>query len=121
MAKKKKTNRKGKKRARITRSVTRKGQRKQKHLIVKRRGHIQEYDPRKIYASCFYACKNAHLHDAECKRIAAKVEKEITKFVKSASKKKTVTSTEIFLKVAKALKKYNSDAAFLFATHRDIS
>ncbi len=90
-------------------------------IIVKRRGHSEKYEERKVYASCFFACKNTHMHDKDCEKVANRVAKSITKFVKEEGKKSRVTSTEIFEKIARELRKYNKDAAFLYATHRDIS
>ena len=46
--------------------------------IVKRKGHKEEYDERKVYASIFAACKNVHLNDSEAEFLADKVAKEIT-------------------------------------------
>lgn len=102
--------------------IERKGKRiLRKTVIIKRRGHSEKYEERKVYASCYYACKNAHLHDKECERIASRVAKRITKFVRGRSKKQRVTSTDIFDKISKELRKEEEDAGFLYATHRDIS
>ena len=91
---------------------------KRKENIVKRRGNTEKYDERKVYGSCFFACRTADLSKKESEKICTKVVKEITKFV---TKKKKVTSDEIFKAVIKELKKHNKDAAFLYETHRDIS
>ena len=86
--------------------------------IVKRRGHHETYDERKIYGSAYFACRNAHLNEVESERISEKVCSEITKIVKA---KKMVSSDYIFWLVGEELKKYDEDAAFLYETHRDIS
>ncbi len=86
--------------------------------IVKRRGHKELYDERKVYGSCYFACRNAHLSEQESEKIANKVVAAITKW---AMKKRMVTSDQIFKNLVFALKKYNEDAAFLYETHRDIS
>lgn len=92
---------------------------KKKELhIVKRKGHKEPYDERKVYGSCYFACRNAHLSEQESERIANKVAAAITKWV---MKRRMVTSDEIFKNLVFALKKYNEDAAFLYETHRDIS
>ena len=86
--------------------------------IVKRAGHTEIYDERKVYGSCFFACRNAHLGEKESEAICNKVSSAITKWIK---KKKVVSSTEIFGILSKELKKHHEDAAFLYETHRDIS
>ena len=86
--------------------------------IVKRKGHAELYDERKVYGSCFFACRNAHLSEQESEEICKKVCAATTKWVKT---RKTVSSNDIFKILIKELKKYNEDAAFLYETHRDIS
>ena len=86
--------------------------------IVKRKGHTELYDHRKVYGSCYFACRNAHLSEQESEGICDKVSAAVTK---SVAKKKDVSSSEIFRLLIKELKKHNEDAAFLYETHRDIS
>ncbi len=86
--------------------------------IVKRRGHHENYDERKVYGSAYFACRNAHLNEVDSEGISEKVSAEITKIVKA---KKIISSDYIFWLVGEELKKYNEDAAFLYETHRDIS
>ncbi len=86
--------------------------------IVKRRGHTELYDQRKVYGSCYFACRNAHLSGKESENICGKVSASVTKII---SKKKVMSSSDIFGLLIKELKKHNEDAAFLYETHRDIS
>lgn len=86
--------------------------------IVKRKGHTELYDERKVYGSCYFACRNAHLSEKEAEEICKKVSAAITKWVKI---KKTVSSNDIFRMLIQELKNHNDDAAFLYETHRDIS
>mgnify|MGYP001567045155 CR=1 FL=1 len=86
--------------------------------IVKRKGHTEIYDERKVYGSCYFACRNAHLSEKEAEEICRRVSAEITKWVKS---RKVVSSNDIFRMLFQELKKHNEDAAFLYETHRDIS
>jgi len=44
--------------------------------IVKRRGHKEEYDERKVYASAYAACLNVHLGEIEAEEIATKVKRK---------------------------------------------
>lgn len=86
--------------------------------IVKRKGHSEIYDERKVYGSCFFACRNAHLSEKEAEEICRKVSEAVTKWVKA---RKIVSSNGIFKMLIEELKKHNDDAAFLYETHRDVS
>ena len=89
-----------------------------KYCIVKRKGHSEEFDERKVYASCYAACLSSHVLHTDAEKICGKVAKEIKSW---ARKKKTVTSDDIFRQVTATMKKHNEDAAFMYETHRDIS
>ena len=89
-----------------------------KYCIVKRRGHVEEFDERKVYASCYAACLSAHITHAKAEKICEKVSKEVKTW---ARKKIEVNSSEIFKKAISAIKKHNEDAAFMYETHRDIA
>jgi len=86
--------------------------------IVKRRGHRQEFDERKIYASVYAACINTSLEKEEAEKIASKVAGSIKSWVKD---KKEVNSSDIFEKTGASLEEINPDVAFMYKTHRDIS
>ena len=88
-----------------------------KYCIVKRKGHTEEFDERRVYASCYAACLSSHIEHMKAEKICEKVSKEIKAW---ARKKKTVSSDEIFRQVIVAMKKHNEDAAFMYETHRDI-
>ena len=98
--------------------VIKKSKDKTELKIVKRKGHTELYDERKVYGSCFFACRNAHLSEKEAEEICNKVCASITKWV---GKKKIVSSNGIFNTLIKELKNHDEDAAFLYETHRDIS
>ena len=89
-----------------------------KKNVVKRKGHTELYDERKVYGSCYFACRNAHLSEKEAEEICNKVCATITKLV---NKQKIVSSSDIFRILIEELKKHNEDATFLYETHRDIS
>ena len=86
--------------------------------IVKRRGHKERFDPRKIYASCYAACLSSHLQVGYTEKVCEKVTREVKAKLKG---KKEISSTKIFQLVEKALKKCDKDAAFMYRTHRDVS
>lgn len=86
--------------------------------IVKRQGHREKFDARKIYGSVYFACRSTHMGKKDCEKVAAAVAKDMNKWVKS---KKVVTSDHIFREVTRRLKKLHADAAFMYETHRDVS
>lgn len=86
--------------------------------IVKRKGHKQKFDERKIYASVYAACLAAHVDKEEAEATANLVGREIKKWIVD---KEEVTSDAIFKKVGEELGHLNKDASFMYTTHRDIS
>jgi transcriptional regulator NrdR family protein len=90
-----------------------------KHIhLVKRQGHFEQFDENKLYKSCLSASLNAH-HD---KVVASKIAKRAVNKVKILIKGKTkINSKEIFKLTSKVLEDIDSDVAFLYETHRDIS
>ena len=86
--------------------------------IVKRRGHSEPFDARKIYAAAYASCRNAHLSEMLAENIADNVQKRMEEWV---ADKKEVSSDDIFRQTIIILKELHPDAAFLFETHRDIS
>ena len=87
--------------------------------IIKRKGHSEPFDEKKIYASAYAACLNAELGEQKCEHVAEKVMKEVTKEIKF--KHNAVDSSEIAELVHKALEKFDKDVAFLYKTHLDLS
>lgn len=86
--------------------------------IVKRKGHREEFDERKLYASVYAACLSAHVKHEEAESIANLVCREIKKWL---SDKEKVSSDQIFQKAGEELKHLNKEASFMYLTHRDIS
>lgn len=90
---------------------------KQVH-IVKRRGHRERFDERKVYASCYAACLSSHMAHERAEVIAGNVTRIINKWVRT---KATVTSGQVFREIGRVLARYDRDAAFMYRHHRDIS
>ena len=86
--------------------------------IVKRAGHKESYDARKVYASVYAACLAVRIHPAEAELVADKVTQSINAWV---TDKTQVTSQGIFLQVTEVLRSLNPDAAYMYRTHRDVS
>ncbi len=87
-------------------------------VIVKRGAGAEHYEGRKVYASAYFACRNAHLDEKASESIAAKVEAAVSLKVK---REKIISSNKIFAMIVGELQRHNGDAAFLYETHRDIS
>ena len=64
-----------------------------KVTIVKRGWHVEHYDERKVYGSCVFACRMAHLSQKEAERIAEHITPIITHHVR---KKKLISSDDIY-------------------------
>ena len=86
--------------------------------IIKRKGHQERFDERKVYATCYAACLNADINRADTDKICDRVAKEIAQWVKT---REDVTSRHIFKQVIRLLKKHDKNAAFMYETHRDIA
>lgn len=83
--------------------------------IVKRKGHTEPYDDRKVYASVFSACQSVREPAGSAELIADKVVKDLAEWIKN---KHEVTSNDIRRQAAKHLKVYNQDASYMLLHHR---
>lgn len=86
--------------------------------IIKRRGHKQEFDERKVYASIFAACLSTHIAKEEAENIANSVSRKVKEWL---NEKEGVTSDQIFKQVSEELMSLQKDVAFMYTTHRDVS
>ncbi len=86
--------------------------------IVKRRGHKQPFDERKIYASVYAACLAAHTNVEEAESAANLVTREVKKEIE---KEEEIDSSQIFKLAGSELENLNKEAAYMYKTHRDIS
>ena len=87
-------------------------------MIVKRKGHVEKYDEKKVYASCYFACKTVEMDNKKCESICDKIVEATTAW---ARKQDPLTSDMIFSFIGKELTKHDKDAAFMFSTHRDVN
>ncbi|MBM3282441.1 MAG: hypothetical protein FJY86_03840 [Candidatus Diapherotrites archaeon] len=85
--------------------------------VVKRHGHAEAFDERKIYASTYESCHAAQLSTKQAEKIAASVTLHVKKW---AEKKTHMNSNEIHTHVVKELKKHHADVAFMYDKHREI-
>lgn len=87
-------------------------------LLVKRYGHLEKFDIKKVYASVYAATLNAHYTEKDAEMIASLVSKHV---YKTACKKKKIDSKDIKLEVIHELNEIDEDIAFLYETHLDIN
>jgi len=83
-------------------------------VIVKRKGHKEKFDEKKVYGSVYAACASAHYNETECKKTAEKITKIIKNFLKN---KKQIQSQEIRKKVENVLKRKDEELAFFYEQH----
>jgi transcriptional regulator NrdR family protein len=83
-------------------------------IIVKRKGHKEIFDERKVYGSVYAACASAHYNEMQCEKIADGVAKKVKMFVKN---KKQIQSIEIRKKIEDELKKRDEELAFFYEHH----
>ena len=85
--------------------------------IVKRAGHSEPYDLRKLYASIYSACLSVRETPPTAELIAERVVKEFDKWLEH---KHEVTSNDIRRVAGKYLTAINSDAGYMYLHHRVI-
>lgn len=84
--------------------------------IVKRAGHTEEYDPRKLYASIYAACLSVRATEGEAELVAERVVKDFETWL---AKKHEVTSHDIRRIAGQHLTAYHADAAYMYRQHRE--
>lgn len=85
--------------------------------VIKRKGHTESYDERKVYASVYASCMTLRMTDEEAEAIATMVSEEVTSAV---NEHKEMSSHNLHQHITKSLKKYHPDAAYMYETHKDI-
>ena len=85
--------------------------------IVKRKGHNEVFDAKKLYASIYAAAQSVREPAGSAELIAEKVVEDILSWM---GKKHEVTANDIRINAAKHLKAYNPDAAYMYLHHRVI-
>ena len=85
--------------------------------IVKRAGHNEPYDGRKLYASIFAACLAVKEPIATAELVAQEVQSQTEKWLEQ---KHEVTSNDIRREAAKHLQVINPNAAYQYLHHRVI-
>ena len=98
----------------VSKLAKKKETQKCKKCIVKRKGHIEEFDERKAYASVYAACASAHYDESGCEKTADSVTKAVKKLVKN---KKKILSSKIRERISAELKRKDRELAFYYEQH----
>lgn len=85
--------------------------------VVKRRGHKENFDEKKAYASIYAACMDCSLGVKKSEEISQKLSDDLKLFLRG---KKEVNSTEIFGFIIQKLATINEPSAFMYETHREM-
>lgn len=85
-------------------------------LIIKRRGHTEEYDPQKLYASVYAACLSAGESEEKAESVAEAVTGQVTPWAREQQEE--VSSGAIARQAIVFLSRYSPKAAFLYENRR---
>jgi len=85
--------------------------------IVKRGGHLENFDERKLYASVYAAALAARVTDAEAELLAQNTAKHIVNWIET---RQEVNSGELQEAAYDFLKEYLPNAAYLYRHHKDL-
>ena len=86
--------------------------------IIKRRGHREEFEAKKLYASIYAACLVLRVTDKEAESIADRVTRHVSTAI---TEKKEIDSHQLRQIAADHLHEYNPEAAYIYRHHRDIA
>ncbi len=85
-----------------------------KTILIKRKGHREAFDERKVYGSVYAACASAHYTETRCEKISGIVTKKVKSLLKN---KKVISSLNIRKMIESELKKRNKELAFFYEEH----
>ncbi len=77
----------------------------------------ESYDPTKLHESIYATCLSVHVPEGQAEHLAELVTGAVTRWTKD---KPDVTSRDIRIKAAEALKIHNPDAAYLYKNNQRI-
>ena len=80
-------------------------------IIVKRRGHIEKFDEKKVYGPVYAACASANYVETDCEKTSEEITNKIKKFLKN---KKEIQSTQIRKKIVTELKNKDKELSFYY-------
>ncbi len=87
-------------------------------LIVKRKGHTEKFDQRKLYASVYAACLTLVMAEEEAELISLKVMQNVIDELKDQNE---VNSSTIYEIAHRELETFHPEAAYMYANHYDVN
>ncbi len=91
-----------------------------KKCVIKRKGHSEKYDERKVYASVYAAALNCEHKEELAEKLAKNVMKKVNIWFKKSSKHKAcISSNEIRDIIIKNIK--DGDVKLMYKHHLDLS
>lgn len=88
------------------------------HIVIKRHGHTEHYDERKLYGSVYAAGLTALHQESFAENIATQVCAAIATWI---PRQKNITSDMLRDKVHTLLMMIDKETAYLYFTHLDIN
>lgn len=86
-------------------------------FVVKRKGHNESFDEKKLYASVYSATLNCHHSEERAEEVAQHTLDLIHNWIKDHP---TITSHILKLRVIRELKNIDRDIAMMYEVHMDI-
>jgi transcriptional regulator NrdR family protein len=87
-------------------------------FVIKRKGHQETFDEKKLYASVYSASLNCHHSEEDSEIIAQQILDRIKLWLKDNP---TITSHILKLRVIRELKEIDRDIAMMYELHMDLS
>lgn len=85
--------------------------------IIKRKGHAEYFDERKLYASIYSAALNCHKSEEESENLADDVSTKIKQWL---NYNPTTKSHKLKTQVIKELNQIDKDIAMMYESHLDL-
>ncbi len=82
-----------------------------KVTVVKRKGKLQAFDGRKLFASVYHACRDVHMEEEAAEVLAEKV---LARVEAGIAGKEKVDSMELFQMVIRELSSLNGEAGYRY-------
>lgn len=83
-------------------------------IIVKRAGHKERFDERKLYASIYAACMSMQHSEKSSEKIASEITRKVKKLI---FKKENINSNHIRKIVISSLKQISKEISFAYEHH----
>ncbi len=88
-----------------------------KRHIVKRKGKLEAYDEKKVYASVYAAALNCHYSEKESEKIASHILKKVSSWTR---KHLLIDSRDLRDRILLHLKKKDKHVALMYKHHLDV-